>query len=148
MIQGGDLSSIPNISATTKKDHLILNKTKLYPEIIDTLIHEKGSLAAARFSDDINPQKLSSPSQFYIVHGTSLNESMIRKSRGINTEVLPSVIDKYLAKGGSPQLDGEYTVFGKVLYGMDIVDKIATSPTDSNEKPINDIRIISIKAIN
>jgi cyclophilin family peptidyl-prolyl cis-trans isomerase len=148
MIQGGDLATKPKLDAETRKRDLLFSQAKLYPELVDTLIHEKGALAAARMPDNINPQKLSSPTQFYIVHGTTLNESMINKNAGTNTALSKELIQRYLKNGGSPQLDGEYTIFGKVIYGIEVVDKIANTPTNQDDKPIKDIKIISLKTIN
>jgi cyclophilin family peptidyl-prolyl cis-trans isomerase len=146
MIQGGDLGTKPNLTNDQRRENISINKTKLYPEIVDTLIHVKGSLAAARMPDEINPQKLSSPTQFYIVQGSSLNEAMVKKSRGNATP--SSIIEKYLDKGGSPQLDGEYTVFGKVIQGIEVLDIISNTPTDNDNRPIKEVRIKSIKVIN
>jgi cyclophilin family peptidyl-prolyl cis-trans isomerase len=148
MIQGGDLVTKPKSDVESRKKALIFSQIKLYPELVDTLIHEKGALAAARMPDNVNPQKLSSPTQFYIVHGTTLNESMISKNLGTNSGLSKELIERYLKNGGSPQLDGEYTIFGKVIYGLDVVDKIANTPTNQDDKPIKDIKIYSLKTIN
>jgi len=85
-------------------------------EFVPTLVHKKGAIAAARTGDAVNPEKASSGSQFYIVH----NETACR------------------------QLDGNYTVFGEVLEGLDIIDKIATVQTGPADRPVQDVRIISI----
>jgi cyclophilin family peptidyl-prolyl cis-trans isomerase len=148
MVQGGELTTKPKGDLETRKKDLLFSQIKLYPELVDTLIHEKGTLAAARMPDNVNPQKLSSPTQFYIVHGTTLNESMINKNAGTNTALSKELIQRYLKNGGSPQLDGEYTIFGKVIFGLDVVDKIANAPTNQDDKPIKDIKIFSLKTIN
>ena len=85
-------------------------------EFVPELVHKKGAIAAARTGDSVNPEKASSGSQFYIVH----NETACR------------------------QLDGNYTVFGEVIEGLDIIDKIAAKETGPADPPVKDIRIISI----
>jgi len=85
-------------------------------EFVPELVHKKGAIAAARTGDSVNPEKASSGSQFYIVH----NETTCR------------------------QLDGNYTVFGEVIEGLDIIDKIAATETGPADRPVKDIRIISV----
>ena len=87
-------------------------------EILPQHKHKKGALAAARKGDNVNPDKESSGSQFYIVQNV----------------------------GGTPHLDGAYTVFGEVVEGLEVVDKIATIATNS-ERPVKDIFIVSIKPV-
>lgn len=88
-------------------------------EIIPELKHKKGALAAARRGDAANPMKESSGSQFYIVE---------------NAETCA-------------QLDGEYTVFGETLEGLDVVDKIAATPTNFRDRPVSDVIIISVTPV-
>jgi cyclophilin family peptidyl-prolyl cis-trans isomerase len=163
------------------------------------LIHEKGSIAAARESDNVNPNKESSGSQFYIVQGRVFTKNELLANR-VNFNLLIQYFNKFLQKpenkstydqviqlqqeknsqavqrlilskkdeiekqfsvdfdlpvsdlqiqkyttvGGTPHLDGEYTVFGKVIQGLDIIDKIAEVQTDSTNRPLVDI-LISIK---
>ena len=100
-------------------------------EILPEFIHKKGALCAARMGDQVNPKKESSGSQFYIVHGRvhtegDLNAMEPRMKRKF-TENQRSV---YTTMGGAPHLDGDYTVFGEVLEGLDVVDKIAGVATN------------------
>jgi len=111
MIQGGDPNSKPG--GDDSKIGRGGPGYTLEAEIVDSLKHVKGSLAAARLGDAVNPEKRSSGSQFYIVH----------------------------ASNGTPHLDGAYTVFGEVIAGVDIVDKIAQSPIDGQNRPKNPIYI-------
>ena len=117
-----------------------------------TLFHKRGVLAAARESDDVNPGKLSSSSQFYIVQGKKFTEAgldsveIIRLKRKI-PEYQREV---YKTLGGTPHLDQNYTIFGEVVSGMETVDKIAAEPTSKGEdlnRPLKDTRIISAKLI-
>ncbi|MFN6944228.1 MAG: peptidylprolyl isomerase [Cytophagaceae bacterium] len=108
MIQGGDPNS---------KDSIPGNEGQGGPgytlehEIKEGLKHEKGSVAAARLGDNINPKRESNGSQFYIVHSSS----------------------------GTPHLDGAYTVFGKVVKGLEVIDAIAEQKTVGANKPKEDI---------
>ncbi len=162
--------------------------------IFPTHYHHRGAIAAARQGDNVNPQKKSSGSQFYIVTGKKFTPGQLdnmerqavmrhkqdvfntltathrdsimalrrnRDSAGLQalqeklvaeTERLtandtviytPEMRDTYINEGGTPHLDGSYTVFGRVISGMDVVDKIQKVETDGNDRPIEDIRIIS-----
>lgn len=160
--------------------------------------HHRGALAAARQGDQVNPERRSSGSQFYIVTGKVYNAQQLgqmekqlrmaqkqeifnklaeehrdsiitlRKNRdhaslqalqdelvtltekkaaenpATLTEVQKSV---YSTVGGTPHLDGQYTVFGEVVSGMDVVEKIEKSQTNSQDRPLDDIRIISMKTV-
>ncbi len=104
--------------------------------------HFRGTLAAAR---NQNPEKQSSGSQFYIITGASVTEMELNQwesQRGIKYN--PAQRAKYLASGGLPSLDTEYTVFGEVVSGMDIVDKISALPTNPANRPVENISM-SIK---
>ena len=102
--------------------------------------HFKGALAAARIGGPANPQKRSSGSQFYIVHGTSQNRTtlqQIAQSKGITYN--EAQLAKYEEMGGTPMLDMDYTVFGELVEGLEVVDKIAALQTDNNDRPLQDV---------
>jgi peptidyl-prolyl cis-trans isomerase B (cyclophilin B) len=114
-------------------------------EFVPELFHKKGALAAARTGDAVNPEKRSSSSQFYIVQGrtyTDMDLDQIEKGLGIKYTEFQRGIYKTL--GGTPFLDQNYTVFGEVVKGLDVVDKIAALPTDPRDWPMVDIRILRI----
>lgn len=188
MIQGGDVNAKEN----NKEE---INYT-IDAEFIDTLIHEKGALAAARMGDQQNPTKASSGSQFYIVDGQKFTEEEIRsmvegqymmelqqrfgmllrnpKYNDLRDEIIalqnagnmegimqkieefepvltkefgplekPELsqqqITTYATVGGSPHLDGAYTVFGKVVAGLAVIDSIAAVPTGAGDKPLTPV---------
>lgn len=161
--------------------------------------HKRGALAAARSGDEVNPERRSSGSQFYIVTGEKVSPAMMNRMQqqfafqekqdefnrlaqshmsqirtmqmqgdtaGLNKlqreliakveakfagkperKMPQEVVDAYLSEGGAPHLDGAYTVFGEVVSGMDVVEKIEKAQTDPNDRPLEDIRIISAKVI-
>jgi peptidylprolyl isomerase len=196
MIQGGD----PNSKHAQPQDSLgdgDLPYT-IKPEFHPALIHTKGRLCAARESDDINPEKNSSASQFYIVVGTKKSaEDMKKYEDRINRTYFVSCMREFLKSeqgsylkvqynqlkqqgladsaamvekrieqmarqiyerkpefrfsastaaayqklGGTPHLDGSYTVFGEVISGLEVVDKIALTPTGKKDRPLADVRM-------
>lgn len=111
-------------------------------EFVDSLVHLKGAIAAARTGDAVNPEKKSSGSQFYIVQGQPMTEdqlNMIEARKGMH---YPSDIrDAYLEVGGTPFLDRDYTVFGRVIEGLEVIDKIAAVPKDGRDRPNEDVAI-------
>ncbi|MDO5760646.1 MAG: peptidylprolyl isomerase [Bacteroidota bacterium] len=137
MIQGGD----PN-SKTAKKGQMLGNGDlgyKVPAEIFPNLFHKKGALAAAR---DNNPQKASSACQFYIVQGNVYSEQQLDMMQGRMNKTLSAEQRKaYTTEGGVPHLDGDYTVFGQVIEGLEVIDKIAEVSTDGNDRPLEDIRM-------
>ena len=182
MIQGGDVN--------LKGDPNAIDYT-IPAEFNDKFFHSKGSLAAARMGDNVNPKKKSSGCQFYIVDGgiftkdelstdiQSLFEgiqllfmepeysdlkdkflkvqndrketqklamqfkNVVKEKFDISTsiDILPEKLEAYSSIGGSPHLDGEYTVFGRVVEGLDVIDKIAAVKIGQANKPIEDIQM-------
>ena len=110
------------------------------------LYHWRGALAAARESDEYNPEQESSGSQFYIVWGKKQTASDIRKVENMLREkgikLTSHMIDEYVSRGGTPHLDGQYTVFGEVIEGLEVVEKIQGVKTDKNDRPIEDVKVI------
>jgi peptidyl-prolyl cis-trans isomerase B (cyclophilin B) len=119
-------------------------------EFRTTLFHKKGVLAAAR---DNNPEKRSSASQFYIVQGKTFTDKELDSVEVVRLggrKLLPEQREYYKTIGGTPQLDQNYTVFGQVVKGLDVVDKIAAVPTSKEQdrdRPLQDVRIIKAKLV-
>jgi peptidyl-prolyl cis-trans isomerase B (cyclophilin B) len=119
-------------------------------EILPQLYHKKGALAAARQGDNVNPERRSSGSQFYIVQGRTFDLStMTQMEASLNRGVAPGkefkyseqAIKDYTNIGGTPHLDGQYTVFGEVIKGLEIVDKIAVIAADGRSRPKEDVKM-------
>lgn len=116
-------------------------------EFRPNLFHKKGALAAAREGDNVNPKKESSGSQFYIVQGkvwTSGGLDTLEKTRLAGRKIPLEHRAVYMKEGGSPHLDQNYTVFGQLIKGYDLLDKIAAVPTSKGadrDRPINDVVI-------
>lgn len=109
-------------------------------EILPNHFHVKGALAAARKPDQVNPKKASSGSQFYIVQGTVLtNDVLDSYEQRYGKKYSPEQRKAYTTIGGAPWLDGDYTVFGEVVSGLDVLDKIASVPTGPGDKPVTPV---------
>lgn len=103
------------------------------------LIHKKGALAAARTN---NPEKASSASQFYLVQGkTFTDEELNRFEMQNKIKYTPEQRDIYKTIGGTPHLDMGYTVYGEVIEGLDVIDKIAAVQTGQGDRPVKDVRM-------
>lgn len=106
-------------------------------EILPNHFHKKGVLAAARMGDNVNPTKASSGCQFYIVEGNVVNEETLNSfEMRYKTKYNAEQRQAYSTVGGAPWLDGGYTVFGEVVSGIEVVDKIAAVPTGPGDKPV------------
>lgn len=110
-------------------------------EILPNFYHKKGALAAARQGDEVNMYRESSGSQFYIVQGAVMSKEQLVQFGKTYSE---AAIKDYATIGGTPQLDGDYTVFGETISGIEVVDAIANTVTNPGDRPKKDIKIISI----
>jgi len=118
-------------------------------EIQANNVHTRGALSAARMPDAMNPQKESSDVEFFIVQGRKMDEeALLNMASEKLLDYTHLQIAAYLQRGGTPQLDMEYTVFGYLIYGDQVIDRIASAKTDINDKPIEDILIQDIKVLN
>lgn len=146
MIQGGDPNS-KNASANTNLGSGGPGYT-IEAEFNPDLVHVAGALAAARQGDNVNPEKRSSGSQFYIVHGKPVQEDRLKAiGERAGLTYSPDIIKEYLANGGTPFLDNGYTVFGRVVDGMEVIEKVAKVQKDARDRPKEDVKIISVKVI-
>ncbi|MGN6267416.1 MAG: peptidylprolyl isomerase [Ginsengibacter sp.] len=140
MIQGGDPDS-RNAPAGKMLGEGGLKYT--VPAEFDTsLFHQKGAIAMARESDDMNPEKASSSTQFYIVEGrTFTNTEMDKIEEKFKILIPKNHRTMYRSVGGAPFLDMNYTVFGQVVDGLAVIDKIAHAAKDKNNRPLTDIHM-------
>lgn len=123
-------------------------------EIDPFLYHWRGAVAAAREPDNVNPERRSSGSQFYIVWGkvqtpedlSAVNEVIKENTNGA-TEITPERYQVYRSLGGTPHLDGQYTVFGEVTSGLKVIKKMQAVKTDRNDRPLEDVRIIKARVL-
>lgn len=197
MVQTGDPDSrnaAPGQQLGAGSPDYLVDAEILFP----THINKRGALAAARTSDQVNPERKSSGSQFYVVTGrkssdaeldqyeqyhkreamqaifnkkaaahmdsirammsngdnaglqalqTQLQKETYDEAKDLDVKYTPEQRAIYREIGGAPHLDGAYTVFGEVLEGMDVIDKIEGVDTDANDRPKEDVRILSMKVL-
>ena len=145
MVQGGDPES-----RSAAPGQMLGNGGPGYTvpaEIVPGLVHTKGALAAARQGDQVNPEKRSSGSQFYLVQGKPFQpnelDMVAQRASRHGTPVTYSEEQKetYATEGGAPHLDGSYTVFGEVVEGLDVIDRIAAVQRDGRDRPVSDVRM-------
>jgi len=118
------------------------------------LYHKRGALAAAREGDNVNPERASSMSQFYIVYGRIFNDAQLdatqerlSKATGGKAVLTHEQRQVYKTIGGTPHLDGQYTVFGEVVEGMSTVEDIEFVKTDNTDRPLQDVRILRARVV-
>lgn len=141
MIQGGDPDS-----KTAKPGQLLGDGDVGYTipaEFVRSYFHRRGALAQAR---DDNPAKASSGCQFYIVTGKKFTDKTLKKEeQRAGRTILDYQKHIYETEGGAPHLDDNYTVYGQVLKGIEVADKIVNQPRDKNDRPNKDLAIKKIR---
>jgi peptidyl-prolyl cis-trans isomerase B (cyclophilin B) len=144
MIQGGD----PDSKNAQQGQPLGMGGPDYTLDAEISAKHFRGALSAARQGDQVNPEKRSSGSQFYIVQNGPVPAAQldqIIQQKGL--QYTPEERDYYLKVGGTPFLDGDYTVFGQVVEGMEVVDKIANAQRDGRDRPIENIVMKKVSVI-
>lgn len=154
VIQAGDPNSIhaePGTLLGDTKEPYTIPAEIHYPQ----LMHKRGALCMAREGDEVNPERASSAYQFYIVYGKRFDDAALDKMQdrlntmtGGQVQLTPEVRKIYKTEGGLPHLDGQYTVFGEVLEGLDVVERIQKEPVDENGRPLADVRILRAYVVN
>ena len=148
VIQAGDPNSVdaePGVLLGDTKEPYSVPAEIRYPQ----LMHKRGALCMAREGDDVNPERVSSAYQFYIVYGKRFDNDELDKiqkrlddATDGQVKLTPEVRKTYKTEGGLPHLDGQYTVFGEVTEGLDVVERIQKEEVDENGRPLADIRIL------
>lgn len=148
MIQTGDSTSRhaePGSSVGNYSPDYTIPAEFVFPKYF----HKRGALAAAREGDSVNPERTSSSAQFYIVVGKTFSDmaldryqERIDKATNGTVKLTDEIRDYYRKIGGTPWLDGQYTVFGEVVEGLDVAQKIDYVRTDDYNRPIDDVKII------
>jgi cyclophilin family peptidyl-prolyl cis-trans isomerase len=136
MIQGGDPNSRDDNPANDGQGG---PGYRVPAEIVPGLFHKRGALSAARQADQVNPERQSSGSQFYIVHGTIFPDDYLSQMEAGLKQQIPDPAFAfseearrvYTTEGGAPNLDGMYTVFGELVEGFDVLDDITRVATPS-----------------
>lgn len=135
-----------NSENTTANSH---NGQSTQPTLLH--FHKQGALAAARTGDEVNPERKSSGSQFYIVWGKTFTDAeldkldaYLRRTSNNAVSLTPQMRKYYRTYGGTPHLDGSYTVFGEVVKGLNVVDAIQNVQTDEANRPVEDVKIIKV----
>lgn len=118
---------------------------EFYPD----LYHRKGAMGAARQGDQVNPNRESDGSQFYIVQGKVFSDEELDQMErsGAHIKFTDEQRQVYKTLGGTPHLDYAYTVFGQVIDGFDVIDAIAATPTDNRDRPLVDVKLINISIL-
>jgi peptidylprolyl isomerase/peptidyl-prolyl cis-trans isomerase B (cyclophilin B) len=148
MIQAGDVTS-KDAPLDMQLGSGDLNYTIPSEIIYPAYFHKRGMLCAARTPDESNPERASSATQFYIVTGKFFTEMELDKIELTeNKTFTPEQKHSYMLEGGVPSLDDKYTIFGEVVSGMKVVDKIQFAPTNEYDRPLKNIKIKSTKIVN
>lgn len=152
MIQAGDLHS-KHAQPGQRLGSGDYNYTVEAEFRLPKIFHRRGMVAMAREGDRVNPERRSSACQFYIVWGRVYNDASLMKVQErldttAHVQLTPEMQEVYKTVGGIPHLDGQYTVFGEVTEGLDVVDRIQQSATDPNDRPLEDIRILRATVTN
>lgn len=141
MVQSGYLITKgldPNAELPEDADQDILT-AEILP---DKFIHERGAIAAARMIGASNPERRSSPTQFYIITGSELTDADLDDRERMNGfKYTNEQREVYKQRGGAPHLDGKYTVFGRLIDGFKVLDKIQSVPTNKDKRPLKPIII-------
>jgi len=113
------------------------------------LYHKNGAIAAARQGDQTNPNRESNGSQFYIVKGEIFSDEQLDQMESAEAHIKFTAEQRmvYKAVGGTPHLDYAYTVFGEVIEGFEVIDKITSEPVDERDRPLEDVKIIKITVL-